>query len=422
MGFGPPQGVVDALIDISAVNFSAGTTSSNLAAVVFSNSGGVSFGINASTITATVATNYVPLANSTNFAGVGETVGTVAGTDIAITMDTAGLSLLYPKAITTAMISGASTQFVQAAAVFNGTNCSGTIASNSFSVSVGAYITTAALSNVTQSFGTASYYCNIDNYNGMVTGASAVTQTSGSSIFVQPFMLPQAISLSYVRFLASFNDTAVGTAGTTQDNTTYSAANYTTYALVVYSQGAGASSRSIQSIGSTSVGMTGVTIYSGGTAGSRYSITVQKTYPDAGATTNVYTSSYAVSSASIVISSGSNTLFTGPRYLDLAWATSFSAGNYWIGLGASRSSASNSANISFAGTAILPISIAGISQSNVSFGRLGNATSASDHQLQIGLGVWTTNASGFSTASIGIGEVSQVASNPQVPFQMVRQA
>lgn len=39
----------------SPVNFSAGTTSNNLATVVFSNSNGVSFGLNGSTITATVA-------------------------------------------------------------------------------------------------------------------------------------------------------------------------------------------------------------------------------------------------------------------------------------------------------------------------------------------------------------------------------
>src|SRR6267378_3595216 len=42
----------------SPINFSAGTTSSNIGSVVFSNSNGVSFGLNASTITATVATNY----------------------------------------------------------------------------------------------------------------------------------------------------------------------------------------------------------------------------------------------------------------------------------------------------------------------------------------------------------------------------
>src|SRR5260221_4178592 len=42
----------------SPINFSAGTTSSNIGSVVFSNSNGVSFGLNGSTITGTVKTDY----------------------------------------------------------------------------------------------------------------------------------------------------------------------------------------------------------------------------------------------------------------------------------------------------------------------------------------------------------------------------
>ena len=43
---------------ISAINFSAGTTSQNLSALTMSNGNGISFGLNGSVITATVATNY----------------------------------------------------------------------------------------------------------------------------------------------------------------------------------------------------------------------------------------------------------------------------------------------------------------------------------------------------------------------------
>lgn len=102
-------------VTLSNVNVSAGTTSNNLSAITFDNSNGVSFGLDGSTITATVATNYQSAGaylttaalsgDTTKYAGVGETVGTVVGTDIAITMDTAGLSLVYPKAITTAALS-----------------------------------------------------------------------------------------------------------------------------------------------------------------------------------------------------------------------------------------------------------------------------------------------------------------------------
>jgi len=267
-----------------------------------------------------------------------------------------------------------------------------------------------------------SYYLNIDNYAGMVTGASAITQTSGSSIFVQPFIIRNDMSASYLRLLASFNDSAVGTAGTPVVNSTFSVERYTTIGVVLYSQGTGASSRSLQYVTSSSAGLTGQTVCGAGAQSSRYTVTVAKTYPATGATNNNYTSSYAVSSASIVVSSNSNTLFTGPRFLDIPWARSFSAGNYWFGIGASTSSTSNSGNISFAGTAAMPVSIHGISQIALSMGLLGAVTSASDHQMQLAQGVWTTNSSIWSTSSIAISQVSQVVSNPQLPFQLIRQA
>ena len=270
--------------------------------------------------------------------------------------------------------------------------------------------------------GVESYFANLPSFAGMVTGASAITQTSGSSIFIQPFMLPYDISASYMRFLASYNDSAVGTAGTTSANTTFSIERYTTFALGLYTNGIGGSSRSIQQISSTSVGLTGRTIYSAGAQGSQYTVTLQKTYPQQGFSTNVYTTSYAVSSGSIVVSSNSNTLFTGQRFLDIPWLSSIPSGNYWLGIGASTSSASNSSNISFAGTAAMPMSLAGVSNTNVSVGILGAATAASDQQLFRGLGVWTTNASGFSKDSIGVNSISQVVSNPQLPFQIIREA
>lgn len=49
-----------------SVNFSAGTTSGNLDSVVFSNGNGVSFGLNGSTITATVQTNFLTTAALSN--------------------------------------------------------------------------------------------------------------------------------------------------------------------------------------------------------------------------------------------------------------------------------------------------------------------------------------------------------------------
>lgn len=104
-------------------------------------------------------------ANTSNYAGVGESVGTVAGTDLAMTVNTDGVSVLYPKWITTAALSGDTSKYVQAWELtgntagttsslqgtkiyFEGGN-SITVSGNSNTVkfSVGAYLTTAALSN-----------------------------------------------------------------------------------------------------------------------------------------------------------------------------------------------------------------------------------------------------------------------------------
>ena len=56
---------------ISAINFSAGTTSNNTASIQFANSNGVSFGLNAGTITATVATNYLTSQSNQAFSASG---------------------------------------------------------------------------------------------------------------------------------------------------------------------------------------------------------------------------------------------------------------------------------------------------------------------------------------------------------------
>lgn len=376
------------------VNFSAGTTSGNLGSVVFSNSNLISFGLNGSTITGSV-----PATSSLSATG-------------AFSISTNGSTISM----------GVGPLSVYAAGSTTGTS-SGTADLRSLSLRAGAGMEAAASAggwNVAQEM--QSYYRFPDNWNGMVTGASAITQTSGSSIWVQPFRLPYPVSASYLRLLASFNDNAQGTAGTTSANTTFSCECYTTIAVVLYTQGTGANSASLQSVTSSSGGITGRTIYSAGAQGSQYTVTIQKTYPATGGVNNQYTTSYAVSSGSIVISSASNTLFTGPRFLDIPFGVSLPPGPCWIGVGASTSSASNSSNISFCGANAMALSLAGVSQSNVSVGILGSVTSASANQLARGLGVWTTNARNVSTGSIGMNSVSQVVSNPQLIFELIREA
>lgn len=187
----------------SPVNFSAGATSDNLGSVVFSNSNGVSFGLNGSTITATVKTDYLTTAMASNrgsdfvqataaFAGTSAS-GTIASGGISVSigpyittgmlsnaatisninisggttsshlsrfelvnsngvswsLDTASKVYATVKTdyLTTAMASNRGSDFVAATAAFAGTSASGTIASNGISVSIGPYITTGMLSN-----------------------------------------------------------------------------------------------------------------------------------------------------------------------------------------------------------------------------------------------------------------------------------
>lgn len=95
----------------ASVNFSAGTTSSNLGSVVFSNSNGISFGLNGSTITGTVAATSSLVAGNANIsistngstisvngigAGTGITTGSTTGVVQAATLNSNGLSTNEP--------------------------------------------------------------------------------------------------------------------------------------------------------------------------------------------------------------------------------------------------------------------------------------------------------------------------------------
>jgi hypothetical protein len=188
------------LTDIETVvpavgSISAGAASASLGQVVFSNSNGVTFGLNGQTVTATVATNYLTTAMASNrgsdfvqataaFAGTNAS-GTIASSGISISVAAPGgggltnikvsggtLSALRSDLtfgdsngvsfglntngvitatvatnyqsqgayLTTAMASNRGTDFVQATAAFAGTNASGTINSTGISVSVNATV------------------------------------------------------------------------------------------------------------------------------------------------------------------------------------------------------------------------------------------------------------------------------------------
>lgn len=131
------------------VAISAGAQSTGSGTVIFSNANGVSFGLDAGTLTASIAAGGAPgsLSAGTASVALGQVVfsnsnGVSFGLDGSTVTATVKTDYL-----TTAMASNRGSDFVQASAAFAGTSASGTIASNGISVSVGPYITTGALSN-----------------------------------------------------------------------------------------------------------------------------------------------------------------------------------------------------------------------------------------------------------------------------------
>src|SRR5260221_6087226 len=166
----------------SPINFSAGTTSSNIGSVVFSNSGGISFGLNGSTITGTVATNY-------------QSQGAY--------LTTADLSANSSKYVQNWKLSGNTSGTTSSAqgtdlwlAGGNGVTLSGSSNTISFSVatnyqSQAAYLTTAmqsnaaTISNVNLSAGTTSNNLSafvLSNSNNFSFGLSGSTVTASYTV------------------------------------------------------------------------------------------------------------------------------------------------------------------------------------------------------------------------------------------------
>lgn len=420
----------------------------------FDNANGVSFGTAGSTVTATVQTNYLTTAMASNrgtdfvqataaFAGTSAS-GTIASNGISVSigpyLTTAALSnhshgvtagnggfnfqtLSFSNAngisfgtsagsaitgshnaLTTAMASNRGSDFVQATAAFNGTNASGTIASDAISISVAAPGGAGAA---------ASFYMWPDE----IQNTSNWT-VSGSTSYLQPVYIPYDISASYIRLKATLSAigsmAAVGTANNVSRGMTQSS----TINVGFYSQGTGASSRSLMSYATSSATwVQQARIHAAGT-GSHWTSGHTISYPFEGGDTN-FTSSGGATSASFTMQSSQLTNFTGMRFIDIPFATSLAQGAYWFMYGSSTQiSTSGTANIS---TVRITCGNVAATQINAAWNLMGAATNSSNH-FRNGLGSWSTNSIGTIMNSIALANISTSASNPILLFQMIRQA
>ncbi len=161
-----------------SVNVSAGTTSNNLTALTFANSNGISFGLNASTITATVKTDYQSSGNYLTTAALsgdtskyaqawdltGNTSGTTSSLQGTVWHFQGGNNITVSGSSNTIVFSGANaagaqtaisgivasnTTYTSGTVTFSGVGGGVTVNSNTgqrIDISVGNYITTADLS------------------------------------------------------------------------------------------------------------------------------------------------------------------------------------------------------------------------------------------------------------------------------------
>jgi hypothetical protein len=185
---------------ISNIRVSAGTASNNLSAITFSNGSGVSFGLNGSVITASVAaaggaqTGISGLSAGTTQMTSGTALFSNAnGVSFGINGNTITASVAAAGGAQTGVsgISAGTTQMTSGTAVFsnsngvsfgvNGNTITATVATNY--QSQGAYLTTAALSNHSHAFATtttngASIIVGTSNSNGVTIGVPAYLTTA----------------------------------------------------------------------------------------------------------------------------------------------------------------------------------------------------------------------------------------------------
>lgn len=271
---------------ISNINLSAGTTSNNLSNFVFSNSNGVSFGLNGSTVTATVQTNYLttaalsnhshgnPQLNLTNLSGttvsnsagftlslsaqnpaggaVNFSAGTTSGDLAAVTFNNAnGISFGLNAGTITASHNGLTTAAASDHSHGNPTlaltNLDGTTASNSNGF-------TLSISNAVAPYTALTYH-------NRQLGASSHSTCGQNSIWLAPMRLVAPVSASTLLHMLSLT-------GTVSSNSTCTIGATADFALFKVT---GTNASRFDTIWSSSMGFT---FWNSGTASVSYSYNV----------------------------------------------------------------------------------------------------------------------------------------------------
>lgn len=453
----------DGSINVSGTGGLVGTgTTVTGGASITLNTAGIQFNGVALAGTATAMTNATATLNS---AGLSLSIAAARAATDALGLNTAGTNITW-----TANSSGVSIN----AAGYAGTattmaaGLSATLNSVGLNLSVGAYLTTGrastdaiglntAFTNVTATVNSSGLSINAAGYAGTGTSLGstagtvpAMTLNSAGLSFLNPepiissfqnlpfnmntgpalggasastvvaFLLPQAGSFGFIRMpvLMTTSSTAVVA---TAASANASAAVYSTWNAVVYSVGTGANSASLLSVASGQGLWTYMNSISLLANGSNMSITQSYCGNIAGV---AFTSSTQYSSTDTVSypfnSSYLQTVFSSVRFLDIPFSSSLSAGAYWLMVGYSSSSSTNSAV--FTALTIPRVFYTNnyaVSNSNIQPAPMGATGTGTGGYM--GAAAFST-VGGGTTNSFAFTNLFNTASSPLLLFQMIRSA
>lgn len=189
-----------------SINFSAGTTSNNLSAITFSNSNGVSFGLDGSTLTGSIATSLT---------NINVSAGTTSNNLSAITFSNSNnVSFGLNDAVITASVTVASTQ---ASINFSAGTTSGNISAVTFSNS----------NNISFGFDGSNVTASAGNVAGTIScfsqDADFVTNfvAAQGSLSFQKLSLAMNLSATQLALIADFNGVSNSSGAITVSHAVY---------------------------------------------------------------------------------------------------------------------------------------------------------------------------------------------------------
>ena len=296
------------------------------------------------------------------------------------------------------------------------------LSTNGSTISVGALSVQGAYGITSSSNGSTMYLYDIFdssyvNMPGGLVNSATYTFDGASMSQAVAFNLPEQVSFNFLRLPVSMT-TQSTTIATSNASRNVSAQIGSTWNAVVYSLGTGANSKSLQYVTSGSNGWTfrnSISITGGGT---QYSVSLYFSAQAEGAGTT-RTTQYSISNTNYSFTTNQiATEWSGVRWLDIPLSGSLSGGNYWLVLGYSSSSATNSAG-NWSNCYVKYSNHYVATNPDLGFGIMGS-TNLTSGGLFAG-GMFST-AGGGTTNSIPISAISSTASNPKMYFQLLRSA